>query len=98
VSVADKQTASSAAKSVRHTSAAVAASPGKLGALSPVTSPSHSPTRERPDTERARAAKAVQERMFAEFDAERRAGGVEDSIAEFNENRLRLAAETRDGG
>ena len=95
VSVADKQTASSAAKSVRHTSAAVAASPGKLGALSPVTSP----TRERPDTERARAAKAVQERMFAEFDAERRAGGgVEDSIAEFNENRLRLAAETRDGG
>ena len=33
-----------------------------------------SPTRERPDTERARAAKAVQERMFAEFDAERRAG------------------------
>ena len=70
-------------------SAAVAASPGKLGALSPVTSPSHSPTRERPDTERARAAKAVQERMFAEFDAERRgAGGVEDPIAEFNENRL----------
>ena len=40
-----------------------------------MTSPSHSPTRERPDTERARAAKAVQERMFAEFDAERRAGG-----------------------
>ena len=33
-----------------------------------------SPTRERPDTERARAAKAVQERMFAEFDADRRIG------------------------
>ena len=80
ISVADKQTASSAAKSIRPASpttrrAQVAASPGKLGALSPVGSPSASPGRERADTERTRRAKALQEQMFARFDAERATGG-----------------------
>ena len=63
-----------------------------------------SPTRERPDTERARAAKAVQERMFAEFDAERRihAGGSRiqspSSMKIGSDSPLRRATEVEQAG